>query len=255
MLIADIYDPPTPQGSAEELIILNAKDFYEELRRIIFDTKVILSPLKTVKGQGKETTGAWGFAEALNTAFKIALESCDWQPFQSPGSDSSKCLIDWFKSKPSGRKYGAEKIGLGLEIQLGNNYQFNEDIKRLSEATLAGYTVAGISLVVSDKLSEYKADRGASFSDAKSKLDRHLETLYSAQARRFSPIMIIGVENDGFNNDPCGYFEITPVKIFRNERNVIESTNEKIISNQCSKTIINRRNKAGIKQGLSGFSN
>ena len=79
MLIADIYDPPTPQGSAEEHIVSNAKDFYDELRRIIFDTKVIISPLKTVKGQGKGTTGAWGLAESLNTAFKIALESCGWQ--------------------------------------------------------------------------------------------------------------------------------------------------------------------------------
>lgn len=253
MLIADIYDPPTPQGSAEEHIVSNAKDFYDELRRIIFDTKVVISPLKTVKGQGKGTTGAWGLAELLNVAFKIALESCGWQPLQSPGAESPQSLIDWFKSKPSGRKYGAEKIGLGLEIQFGNNYQFNEDIKRLSEANLAGYTIAGVSIVASDKLAEYKADRGACFSDAKSKLDRHLESLYSAQARRFSPMMIIGIENDSFNDDPCGYFEITPVKILRNERNVIESRPETTITNKDSKIIISRREKAGIKQGLNSF--
>jgi hypothetical protein len=253
MLIADIYDPPTPQGSAEEHMVSNAKDFYDELRRIIFDTKVVISPLKTVKGQGKGTTGAWGLAESLNIAFKIALESCGWQPLQSPGAESPQSLIDWFKSKPSGRKYGAEKVGLGLEIQFGNNYQFNEDIKRLSEANLAGYTIAGVSIVASDKLADFKADRGASFSDAKSKLDRHLESLYSAQARRFSPIMIIGIENDAFNNDPCGYFEITPVKIVRNERNVIESKPETMITNGDNKIIISRREKAGVKQGLNSF--
>lgn len=249
MLIADIYDPLTPQGSAEEQIILNTKDFYDELRRIIFDTKVVISPLKTVKGQGEGTTGAWGLAESLNKAFKIALVSCGWKPLQSPGSTSPQSLIDWYKSKPSGRRYGAEKIGLGLEIQFGNNYQFNEDIKRLSEATLAGFTVAGISIVVSDRLAEFKADRGASFSDAKSKLDRHLESLHSAQARRFSPIIIIGIENDGFNDDPCGYFGVTPVKIFRDERNVIVSKPETMITNKDEKTIINRRQKMQSSKG------
>lgn len=253
MLIADIYDPPTPQGSAEENIVSNVKDFYDELRRIIFDTKVFISPLKTTKGQGKGTTGAWGLAESLNTAFKIGLESCGWQPLQSPGSQSPQSLIDWFKSKPTGRKYGGENVGLGLEIQFGNNYQFNEDIKRLSEANLAGFTVAGLSIVASDKLAEYKADRGAFFSDAKSKLDRHLESLASAGARRFPPIMIIAIENDGFNDDPCGYFEITPVKISRNQRSIIESKPEALITNKDNSIIIKRREKAGIKKGLNNF--
>ncbi len=252
MLIADIYDPPTPQGSAEENIIPNVKDFYDELRRIIFDTRVVISPLRTIK-RGKGTTGAWNLAESLNDAFKISLESCGWQPLQSPGSKSPQSLIDWFKSKPSGRMYGATNVGLGLEIQFGNNYQFNEDIKRLSEANLAGFTVAGVSIVASDKLAEYKADRGACFSDAKNKLVRHLESLASAGARRFPPIMIIAIENDAFNDDPCGYFEITPVKISRDQRNIIESKSEAMITNGDNPMIIKRREKTGIKKGLNNF--
>jgi hypothetical protein len=254
MLIADIYDPQIQQGSAEENIIPDVKDFYDEIRRIIFDTKLVISPLKTVKGKGRETTGAWHLAESLNDAFEISLKSCGWHPLQSPGAKSPQSLIDWFKSKPSGRRYGAGNIGLGLEIQFGNNYQFNEDIKRLSEANLAGFTVAGISIVASDKLAEYKADRGACFSDAKSKLDRHLESLASAGARRFPPIMIIAIENDAFNNDPCGYFEITPVKISRDQRNIIESTSETMITNERNNVIVKRRAKARIKQGLNRFS-
>jgi hypothetical protein len=80
-----------------------------------------------------------------------------------------------------------------------------------------------------------------------------LKTLYSAQARRFSPIMIIGVENDGFNEDQSGYFEIAPVKIRKNERDVIETVSQAIISNGTSKTIMGRREKLGIKTGLNGF--
>lgn len=242
MLIADIYDPPVLQGSAEENIVGCVKDFYDELKRIIFDTKVVISPLKTRKtGQG--ATGALKLAESLNSAFKIGLESCGWQPLRSPGAESPMGLIDWFKSKPSGRRYGAEKIGLGLEIQFGNNYQFNEDIKRLSEAYYAGYTVAGISIVPSDSLADYKADRGAFFSDAKSKLDRHLESLASAGARRFPPIVIIAIENDSFNNDPTGYFEITPVKVTRDERNILATTPQELITNKDDHTIIQRQQK------------
>jgi hypothetical protein len=254
MLIADIYDPTIPQGSAEECIISNVKDFYDEIRRIIFDTKVIISPLKTVKGPGKGTTGAVALAESLNLAFKTALESCGWKPLQAPGAPSVHGLIDWFKEKPSGRKYGAEKLGLGLEIQFGNNYQFNEDIKRLSEAYLAGYIVAGVSLVASDKLAEYKADRGAFFSDAKSKLDRHLESLASAQARRFPPIVVIAIEQDGFNNELSGYFEITPVTVVRDQRGIMSTKAMSIISNKGNPIITKRRNKLKLKQGLQSFA-
>jgi len=247
VLIGDIYDPPLLQGSAEECIMANGlKDLYDEIRRIIIDTKVIISYLKTKKGSptsGRGTTGAVGLAEALNKALKMALESCGWQSLKSPGAQAPQSLIDWYKSKPSGRMYGPAELGIGLEIQFGNNYQFNEDIRRLSEAYLAGYIVAGVSIVPSDKLAVHKADRGASFSDAKSKLDRHLESLASAQAKRFPPIVILAVEHDGYNEDQYGYFEITPVTISRNKRNVLESTQTTTITNGDN-PIIRKRRKA-----------
>lgn len=254
MLIAEIYDPVPPHGgSAEENIMSNdLKDLYDEVRRIIFDTKVVISPLKTKKGSptgGKGTTGAVGLAETLNKALKIGLESCNWTSLQAPGSQATNSLIDWYKAKPSGLAYGPAKRGIGLEVQFGNNYQFNEDIKRLSEASLAGYIEAGVSIVSSDRLAAHKADRGAFVSDAKSKLDRHLESLAGARARRFPAIVIIGVEHDDYNGDPYGYFEITPVKVHLNARGVIETAPDKIMTNADHPTIKRRREARQVVGG------
>ncbi len=245
MRIADIYDPTLPSGeSAEDYIMSNdLKDLYDEIRRMIFDTKLVVSPLKTTSGRSGKAgiTASVKLAESLNDAFKTALESAKWEPLVAPGATAANSTVDWFKAKPTGRSYGAEKAGIGMEIQMGNNYQFNEDIKRLTEAYLAGFTVAGVSIVASDSLAQHKADRGAFFSDARNKLNRHLESLSGARARRFPPIVIIGIEQDGYNGDPYGYFELQPVKLTYDARRILHSKPNKLITNGNDATIRKRR--------------
>lgn len=240
MKIADIYDPILPSGeSAEDNIFSNdLKELYDEIRRMIFDTKLVVSSMKTTLGSGG-TTAAVKLAESMNDAFKMSLESVGWKPLESPGAAAPNAAVDWFKSKPTGRSYGVSQVGIGMEIQLGNNYQFNEDIKRLTETYLAGYIVAGVSIVASDILAEHKADRGAYFSDAKSKLDRHLESLAGARARRFPPIVIIGIEQDGYNEDQDGYFELQPVVLMHDEKG-LQSKPVEPITNKGDPTIKKR---------------
>lgn len=251
MLISGIYDPsPMPGFSAQENIMSNnVKDLYDEILQMIFETKVTISPLKTIK-KGKDTTGAIKLAENLNKAFEIALGSAGWEKSKAPGGNAQN-LIDFYKSKPSGRAYGVKELGIGLEIQFGNNYQFNEDIKRLTEAYLAGSIVAGVSIVSSDLLSTHKADRGASFSDAKSKLDRHLETLVVAQAKRFPPIVILGVQHDSYNDDQFGLFEIQAVKLTRDDRNLLQIIPDIVLSNKDNRVIQKRHEANQIIEGDS----
>jgi len=211
VLIADIYNPPLLNGlSAEEIIFSSGmRPLYEEIRRMIFDTELIISPRITVK-KGKDTTGAPGLAAGMNEAFKIALQSAKWAPFAAPGGAAHN-LIDWHKQIDPVVRY-APRSGIGIEIQFGNNYQFNEDIKRLSEAFFSGAIVAGISIVASDSLAKHKADRGASFSDAKSKLERHYQTMYAARAQSIPPLMIIGIEHNSFTEKHDGKWSIKPIK-------------------------------------------
>lgn len=243
MLIANIYDPPLRRAlSAEESIMANnLRDFYNEIRRVILDTKVVISRRKTLKGKGRDTTGAPGLAAALNKTFKISLRSLEWSPLVAPGASASQSTVDWYKSKPPQVEYEKRGAGIGLEIQMGNNYQFNEDIRRLSEAYLADYTVAGVSIVPSDTLAKHKADRGASFSDAKSKLDRSLASMYAAHARRVPPIVIIAIQHDSYNDDPYGYFEIQPVTLSY-EKGVLKAIpTPKKITNENARVILKRR--------------
>lgn len=237
MLIEDIYNPTLLVGySAEERIMSSGlRPIYEELRRIIFDTKVIISKRETVKGKGRDTTGAPKLAAGLNKAFKIGLESADWEPLPAPGGDSRN-LIDWFKSVKPSVQYAPEP-GIGVEIQFGNNYQFNEDLKRLTEAYLSGKMWAGISIVVSDKLAKHKADRGAHFSDAKKKLDRYLKTLYGTGAKDIPPLMIISIHHDGYNEKMDGSWEISPVALNR-EGEILETTpKDKLFYPQTHRTL------------------
>ena len=205
------------------------------------DTNVVISRCETVKGKGRDTTGAPGFASALNEAFKISLESLGWSPLVAPGASTSQSTVDWYKGRPSPIEYDRQSLGISLEIQMGNNYQFNEDIRRLSEAYLGGFTVAGVSIVPSDILAKHKADRGASFGDAKQKLDRHLASLYAAHARRIPPIVIIAVQHDSYNDDPDGYFEIQPVTFSREGELLRISHTSYKITNEKDRVILRRR--------------
>jgi len=251
MLIAQIYDPPIRQGlSAEESIMANdLRDLYDEIRLVIQDTKVIISKRRTIRGKGRDTTGAPGLASSLNKAFKKSLESLGWCPLVAPGATKFQSTVDWYKGRRSPVKYERRLLGIGLEIQMGNNYQFNEDIRRLSEAFLGGYTVAGISIVASDVLAKHKADRGAYFSDAKGKLNRNLALLYAAQARRIPPILILAVQHDGYNDDPDGYFEIQPVIYSREERVLKATISPAKISNRKHPVIVKRMK---TRMGLHG---
>ncbi len=103
--------------------------------------------------------------ETLNDALGIGLESPGWKELKSPGDKTDKNALDWFKSKKPEVEYITTDLGVGLEIQFGNNYQFNEDIKRFTGAFLAGKVQVGISVVASDTLAKHKADREAFFSE------------------------------------------------------------------------------------------
>jgi len=87
------------------------------------------------------------------------------------------------RAVPSPLNYGPQVNRLwGWRCSLGTIFRFNEDVKRLSEAILEQSIVAGVCVVPSDELAKYKADRGASFSDARSKLDRSLALLQGSGA-------------------------------------------------------------------------
>lgn len=244
MLISDIYNPVLLQGtSAEEAIFASGlDDLYMEIRRVIFDTKVVISPRVTAK-KGEGATAALGLASSLNEALGIGLTSLGWAGLKAPGGATHLNTVDWFKSKKPQVTYVPYELGIGLEIQFGNNFQINEDIKRLSEAFVARQIQAGVIITPSDVFAKHKADRGAFFSDAKSKLDRHYQTLYGSGARNITPIMIIGIQHDAYNNDESGYFEITPVHY--------SSTNGKLVA--TPQPILNNAKITHKKSSASGL--
>lgn len=186
-------------------------DLLEEVRQCILKTELIISP-KLTRKKGKGATGNPGLASALNKALGLALTSLKWVPRKAPGATSWKAEVDWYKSISSSLSYGPQEIGLGLEVQFGNNYQFNEDLKRLSEAVLEQSIVAGVSIVPCDELAKYKADRGSSFSDSRSKLDRFLNVLVGSGAAIVPGFVLIGIGQDGFTEKEDGLFELIAPK-------------------------------------------
>jgi len=210
MVIKDYYSPEPPGAISGESLVFKRGigHLLEEIRQSILQTRLIISP-KLTKKKGKGATGSPGLAAALNKALGLSLTSLNWLPRKAPGATSSKAEVDWCKSVPSQLTYGPKRIGLGLEVQFGNNFQFNEDLKRLTEAMLEQSIAAGVSVVACDELAKYKADRGASFSDARSKLDRFLNVLVGAGAAIIPGFILIGVGQDGFTNKEDGLFQLT----------------------------------------------
>lgn len=207
MVIKQYYSPAVAGDASGESLIFKRglSGVFEEIRQSIFQIQLMISPRPTKKA-GKGATGNPKLAEQLNKAFKEALQSLGWRPRKAPGASEVRAEVDWFKSVKSPLTYGPKEIGLGLEIQFGNNFQFNEDLKRLSESVLEQKIVSGVCMVASDELAKYKADRGASFSDSKSKLDRFLAILTGAGAAIVPPFVLIGVGQDGFTEQGDGLF-------------------------------------------------
>lgn len=209
MVIKQYYSPSVAGDVSGESLIFKrgVGPLFDEIRGSILRTELIISPRLTKK-KGKGATGNPGLAKALNDALATALGSLNWVPRKAPGAESAKGEVDWYKSVPSSLKYGPKDIGLGLEVQFGNNFQFNEDLKRLSEAVLEQSIVAGVCVVPCDELAKYKADRGASFSDSRSKLDRFLNVLVGAGAAIIPGFVLIGIGQDGFTNKEDGLFKL-----------------------------------------------
>jgi hypothetical protein len=207
MVIKQHYSPIVAGSiSGEEIIFKRGVgSLLEEIRQSILQTELIISPRKTKK-KGKDATGNPKLAEAMNNALGASLKSLGWNPRKAPGSTKKQAEVDWYKSILSSLSYGPTEIGLGLEIQFGNNFQFNEDLKRLSEAILEQTIVAGVCIVPSDDLAKYKADRGASFSDSRSKMDRFLALFHGTGAAIIFGFLLIGVHPDGFTNSEDGKF-------------------------------------------------
>jgi hypothetical protein len=209
MLIKDYYSPELAGTFSGEAIIFKrgVGSLFNEIRECILRTNLIISPKKTIK-KGKDATGSPGLADALNKALGASLTSLNWKPRKAPGAEEQQAKVDWQKSIPSGLSYGVRDIGLGLEIQFGNNFQFNEDLKRLSEAILEQTIVAGVCIVASDELAKYKADRGAFFSDSQSKMDRFLALFHGTGAAIIPGFVLIGVHPDGFTETTDGKFRL-----------------------------------------------
>ena len=207
MVIKQMYSPAVAgEISGESLIFKRGVGpLFEEVRQTILMSKLYISPVKTKK-KGDDATGNPQLSDRLNKGIAISLESLGWKKRQAPGATQERAELDWVKEVPSPLKYGPKAIGLGVEVQFGNNYQFNEDLKRLSEAILDHSIVAGVCVVASDELAQYKADRGASFSDSRSKLDRFLGILQGVGAAIIPPFVLIGVGHDGFTEVKDGKF-------------------------------------------------
>ena len=144
----------------------------------------------------------------MNRAIKESLSSLGWGPLPAPGASQALSTIDWAKVRPSGLSWMGD-IGLAVEVQFGNHYQFNADVQRFAEAMLGGTIIAGISIVASDKFAEYKADRGTSYSNSKEKLERWLGIWAASGAILLPSIMILSVEFDGFIDQAQPGFRIT----------------------------------------------
>ena len=213
MVIKQYYSPKIAgELSGEELIFKRGLGgLFNEIRQSVLQNELKISNRKTAK-KGKGATGNTGLADGMNKALAFSLESLGWSKRKAPGAKHIKAELDWYKDIPSTLSFGPKSIGVGLEVQFGNNYQFNEDIKRLFEHMLEGAIVAGVSIVPSDELAKFKADRGASFSDAKSKLDRELGVIVGAGAAIIPGFVLLGVSMDGFTGVADGKFTLVAPK-------------------------------------------
>ena len=225
MVIKDFYSPQYPgQASGEELVFRQGVGhLLNEIRQCVLKSELLISNKATFKGKSKSgkpgTTGNMGLSDRMNKALGSSLISLGWGPKKAPGTEQLGAKIDWWKSISSAVPYGPKEIGLGLEIQFGNNFQFYADLHRLHEAVLDNLIVAGVCIVASDKLAKYKADRGAFFSQEKKKLDRYVKILTAARAPQIPNYILIGIEHDGFCNDTSGKFSLKSAQ-FDHEKGV-----------------------------------
>lgn len=207
MVIKHFYSPSVAGDNSGEAFLFKRGlgGLYDEIRQCILKSELHISPRKT-RTKTPGITGNPSLAENMNKGLKCSLESLGWGPKMAPGAYGHAAKIDWYKSVSSGISYGPREIGLGVEIQFGNNFQFDADLKRLHEAMLDNLIVAGISIVASDELALYKADRGAQFTQEKKKLDRYLKIMSASGAAVLPHYILIGVEQDGFNDNMDGKF-------------------------------------------------
>lgn len=205
MIIKNILAPKVAgEHSAEEIIFRRGVgELFSELRTVVTETEVLITdtPRKGAKAQIPKLPAA------MNRAFAESLRSLGWAPRRAPGTEQRLATSDWTKFRPSGLRYMPE-LGIAVEVQFGNHYQFNADVQRFAEAILEGKIVAGVSIVASDKFEKYKADRGASFSNAAEKLERWLGIWNASGAILLPSIMILGVEHDGFLDQATPGFAI-----------------------------------------------
>ena len=206
MIIKNIFAPKVAgEHSAEEIIFRRGiGDLFTELREVVLQTEVRITDTPRLGN----STQIPRLAEGMNRAIRDSLKSLGWGPLQAPGSTHAQSTIDWAKVRPSGLSWMGD-IGLAVEVQFGNHYQFNADVQRIAEAMLGGNIIAGIAIVASDRFANYKADRGASFSNSKEKLERWLGIWTASGAILLPSIMILGVEFDGFIDQPEPGFRIS----------------------------------------------
>lgn len=173
---------------------------YDEIRQCVLQSTLLISPVKTVTKRGGKT-GIPGLSDGINKGLAESLKSLGWKSFLAPGASGKTAKIDWYKAVPSGISYGPAEIGLGLEVQFGNNFQFYGDLHRMSEAVLAQNIVAGVCIVASDLLDKYTSDRAAHFRSEKIKLDRFVSVFSASGAAIIPGFVLIGIEQDGFLAD------------------------------------------------------
>jgi hypothetical protein len=209
MIIKHFYSPKAAGEMSGEALIFKrgVGQLLDEIRQCILHSKLIISSRQTITTSGSGTTGIPGLADGLNKGLAASLRSLGWDQLKAPGATGHTAKVDWYKAIPTGIGYGPARIGLGLEAQFGNNYQFNADLQRLSEAILDQSIVAGVCVVASDELKNYKADRGAYFTSEKQKLDRFLTMLAGSGAALIPSFVLIGIGQDGFGfSDRTGGF-------------------------------------------------
>ena len=206
MQIKHYYSPRVAGDFSGEAMIfkLGVGQLLDEIRQSILQATLLISPTVTTTKAGSGKTGIQGLAKGLNEGLAASLGSLGWGPLKAPGAKSATARLDWYKSLPTGISFGPERIGVGMEAQFGNNFQFNADLQRLDEAMLDGSIVAGVCIVASDELKNYKADRGAHFSSEKQKLDRHLALLLGSGVARMPGYVLIGIEHDAFAFEDLG---------------------------------------------------
>jgi hypothetical protein len=212
MNIRHYYSPRVAGDVSGEAMIfkLGVGQLLDEIRQSILQSQLIISPTATTTKAGSGKTGIQGLAKGLNAGLAVSLQSLGWGPLKAPGAKGATAKLDWYKSLPTGIGYGPERMGIGMEAQFGNNFQFNADLQRLGEAMLEGAIVAGVCVVASDELKNYKADRGAYFSSEKQKLDRHLALLLGSGVARMPGYVMLGIEQDGFGFEDAkpGVFQL-----------------------------------------------